>query len=201
MNTCKTCRYISWRREEGCRTCLCGEGTKHVYPTDAACEQYEPHTREFFQRVVHADRRIAAMAEQCAHYRELAMRATGNMQALRMSGTQWRSKVEDGVVHLVDLIDEIDRQAEALCAQRREVQSVIDALDDPQAKEVLELRYLGGMNWNDIALRMHYEMAQIHRIHRRALTLAQQEIEERAKRLEKRPEKTEQQFTAYGLTP
>lgn len=180
MNTCKTCRYISWRKEDGCRMCMHGNAGKLVNPLDPACEDYELHTREFFQRVTNADRRIAAMAEQCEHYRELAMQATGSAQAIRVGGTKRRSKVEDGVVNLLDLIGAIDACALQLRTWRDEAVEVIDALDDPQAKEVLELRYFSALGWTEIALRMHYEIAQVHRIHRRALLLAAAEIERKA---------------------
>ena len=179
MNTCRTCRYFSWRRDEnGCRMCTRAGGVA-VDATDSACVYYKQHTREFFQRVANADRRLSAMAQQCEHFRELAMQATGNLQAIRVGGTRQRSKVEDGVVNLVDLVREIDERAKELRAWRDEAVSVIDALDDPQAKEVLELRYLCTMGWNEIALRMHYEIAHVHRIHRRALALAQAEIDRR----------------------
>lgn len=178
MNTCKTCRYLSWKREEGCRVCMRGGG-RRVNPLDAACEGYELHTREFFQRIANADRRLAAMAEQCEHFRDLAAQATGSAQAIRVGGTRRRSKVEDGVVNLLDLIDEIDACARNLRRWRDEAAAVIEALDDPQAKEVLELRYFSVLGWTEIALRMHYEIAQVHRIHRRALMLAAAEIERR----------------------
>lgn len=180
MNTCKTCRYISWRKEDGCRMCMREDGGRLVQPMDAACEAYEMHTREFFQRVTNADRRIAAMAEQCEHYRELAMQATGSAQAIRVGGTKRRSKVEDGVVNLLDLISAIDACALQLRTWRDEAAAVIAALDDPKAQEVLELRYFCALGWTEIAERMHYEIAQVHRIHRRALLLAAAEIERQA---------------------
>ena len=180
MNTCKTCRYLSRRRADGCKVCVYGNGERPVNMLDIACEAYELHTREFFQRITNAERRIAAMAEQCEHFRELAVQATGSTQAIRVGGTRRRSKIEDGVVNLLDLIDSIDHCALQLKRWRDEATEVIEALDDPQAKEVLELRYFSALNWTQIALRMHYEIAQVHRIHRRALQLAAVEIERRS---------------------
>lgn len=179
MNTCKTCRYIGWRRDgNGCRMCLRAQGVP-VGEGDAACSDYEMHARAYFQRVANADRRLSAMAMQCEHFRELAMQATGQLQAIRVGGTRRRSKVEDGVVNLIDLIDEIDAGAKQLRAWRDEAAELIGALDDPRAKEVLELRYFCAMGWNEIAVRMHYEIAHVHRIHRRALMLAQEEMDRR----------------------
>lgn len=180
MNTCKTCRYISWREENGGRMCTRMPQARKVNATNTACDAYQMHTREFFQRVCNANRRLEAMAEQCERYRDLAMRATGNMQALRVGGTNRRSKVEDGVINLIDILQEIDRHAGQLRKWRDEACAVIEALDDPLAKEVLELRYFNALGWGEIALRMQYEIAQVHRIHRRALELAQREIDRRA---------------------
>lgn len=171
--------------------CLREGRERCVKETDRACALYQAHTREFFARVVNADRRLAAMAEQCERYREMAMQATGSTQALRVGGTRHRSKVEDGVVNLLDILGEIEEQAQRLRTWREEASAVIEALDDPLAKEVLELRYFSDLPWGEIAKRMRYEIAQIHRIHRRALTLAQREIEAREKIAQKEQDDTQ----------
>ena len=43
------------------------------------------------------------------------------------------------------------------------------AVPDAAGREVLELRYLSGLTWVQIARRMGYEERQVRRIHQRAL--------------------------------
>ena len=50
-----------------------------------------------------------------------------------------------------------------------EIYGSINELDNEDEKQVLTLRYISGMKWEDIAKEMHIEWAQLHRIHSRAL--------------------------------
>lgn len=50
-----------------------------------------------------------------------------------------------------------------------EIYKSINDLKNEDEKNVLTLRYITGMKWEEIALQMHLEWAQVHRIHARAL--------------------------------
>lgn len=50
--------------------------------------------------------------------------------------------------------------------------ALIEAVPDAAGREVLELRYLSGLTWMQIARRMGYEERQVRRIHQRALQCA-----------------------------
>ena len=58
------------------------------------------------------------------------------------------------------------------CLSRKKVEELqffIDSLDDYQEMLVLEMRYLHFENWQDIALKLHYEERQVYRIHGKGL--------------------------------
>ncbi|WP_418715001.1 sigma factor-like helix-turn-helix DNA-binding protein [Blautia hydrogenotrophica] len=59
----------------------------------------------------------------------------------------------------------------------KEIRDHIERLEDENEKDVLVYRYVRNMKWEDIAVKMGYRWAQIHRIHARALKNLKVEIE------------------------
>ena len=50
-----------------------------------------------------------------------------------------------------------------------EVLTAVEAVPDEREREVLTLRYIECLKWEEIAVKMHVEWAQVHRIHAKAL--------------------------------
>ena len=48
------------------------------------------------------------------------------------------------------------------------IEKAIEDLN-PTERELMRLRYIDGADWNDVADTIHYEWAQTHRVHARAL--------------------------------
>lgn len=48
------------------------------------------------------------------------------------------------------------------------IEKAIESLN-PTERELMRLRYIDGADWNDVADTIHYEWAQTHRVHARAL--------------------------------
>lgn len=59
----------------------------------------------------------------------------------------------------------------------KEIKDRVECLGDENEKDVLVYRYIRGMKWEDIAVKMGYKWAQIHRIHSKALKNLKVEIE------------------------
>ena len=53
--------------------------------------------------------------------------------------------------------------------KQQEIRNRIERMEDENEKDVLTYRYLGGMKWEDIAVKMGYTWQHIHRIHSSAL--------------------------------
>lgn len=85
-------------------------------------------------------------------------------------------KAHDSEHDLSDYIVEVDallrtlqkRQAEAVVAYRQ-IEAAVERMEDPKEKELLRLRYLQDMKWEDVAERMTYDLRWIHRLHGKAL--------------------------------
>lgn len=66
---------------------------------------------------------------------------------------------------IADMLDERIRWINI----NEEIFNAINDLKDEDERQVLTLRYIAGMKWEKIAVEMHIEWAQVHRIHARAL--------------------------------
>ena len=92
------------------------------------------------------------------------------------------SLISDGMPHgtsLSDLsdyaakVDELERELtqkryDRICSFQR-VQSAIEAVEDEAEKDLLTYRYLRGMKWEEIAVKMGYSWRKIHYLHGDAL--------------------------------
>ena len=126
-------------------------------------------TKEYLSQAFRLDQRINSKLEQVSRLRGLATKATGSFQAERISGTSQHSPMESAVVKLIDLEYEINDDIDRLVDLKREMADLIGEIADPSHRILLELRYLGGNRWEDIALKMGYDLRWIYRLHGRAL--------------------------------
>lgn len=70
---------------------------------------------------------------------------------------------------LDELLVELKDQMEKRIRIRREITRKIESMQDETEKTVLRLRYIRWLRWEQIAERMGYGWAQVHRIHGKAL--------------------------------
>lgn len=123
-----------------------------------------------------ADRRDALQYE-LERLREATVRATGRLTATRLSGTPNHGGNEDAMLRVLDaearMLQVIEHIGETLTARL----ALIERLTDERHKTLLTLRYIAGMNWEQIGYRLHYERTQVFEIHGQALREAQTVLE------------------------
>lgn len=128
--------------------------------------------RAYLRGVRSQYRYVQTLTLRAERYREMAMRATGRTDALRLSGTARRSKVEDNVLAMVDIRRDIEKQIQAFSKEARRAEKLISRLPDPKHRTVLQLRYLSNMTWEEIAEQMGYTLRWVHQLHSDALDRA-----------------------------
>ena len=67
------------------------------------------------------------------------------------------------------LMDVYQLKLENLVICQLKIERAIESLD-PTERELIRMRYIDGAEWAEISDTLHYEWAQTHRIHARALT-------------------------------
>ena len=125
--------------------------------------------KEYLYQAFKLDQKINSKLEQVAALRELAGKATACIHAQRISGTVTRSPMENAVLRLIDLEHEINQDIDKLVDLKQEMSCLINKISNEGFKVLLELRYLSGNSWEDIAEMMGYELRWVYRLHGKAL--------------------------------
>ena len=125
--------------------------------------------RMMLRDVRHSQRRTLTLCARAEKYREMAMQATGRTDAIRVSGTGERSKVEKYILELWDVHNELQQEIAQLMEKSREAESQIGRIADERYRAVLELRYLCGHTWEEIAERTSFTLRWVHKLHKEAL--------------------------------
>lgn len=61
-----------------------------------------------------------------------------------------------------------DEKRGALAAKLTRIENAIECLE-PIERQVLRLRYIEGLEWHQVAARVHYSLSDVHRKHSHAL--------------------------------
>lgn len=81
----------------------------------------------------------------------------------------WKSDLSGHMVRLERLEKEKEKEIRNMMRSYERVERAINNLDDMQEKDVLFYRYIKGMNWLEVAGKMHYSERWVHMTHGKAL--------------------------------
>ena len=79
------------------------------------------------------------------------------------------SEMADLIAELIDLKEQYIRQYKTLLAEQKRIENAIESLDSPTQKALMRYKYIDGLTWEEVAVNIHYEWAQMHRLHAKAL--------------------------------
>lgn len=68
------------------------------------------------------------------------------------------------VVKIVDLSKLLEAKQESLNFRRKQIEAAIDKLD-PREQALIRLKYIYGLNWEQVAKELNYSVRQATRIH------------------------------------
>ena len=128
--------------------------------------------KEYLRQARHLKKKIEYRQNQIIELQSMAGRTTGSYEALRVSGTSSRSKVEDAIIRMDAVAEKLAKDMDAFAAIYLEISAVIDAIENETYKELLTLYYLCFMTWEEVAVKMHYSYKWVHVLHSQALRAA-----------------------------
>ena len=77
--------------------------------------------------------------------------------------------MSDTIAKIVDLQNDSYKLILSRLEKREQAMLIIAQIEKTELRTVLMRRYIIGEDWNDIAAAMHYEVAQVFRLHSEAL--------------------------------
>ena len=125
--------------------------------------------KEFLRRARTVDRRVDEATERVERIR-------ARLEAGRMSSVTGmpRGGVQDWTAtadRLIELEKDVSARIREMCKLKRLAQEAIDRVEEARLKEVLELYYIDGYSWEQVAQRMELDKRWVFRLHGRALLL------------------------------
>jgi DNA-directed RNA polymerase specialized sigma subunit len=128
------------------------------------------NAKEYLSQAIRLDQMIAIKLEQLETLQSLTTKVTSSFTEDRVSsGHREKSKMENSIVKVLDLENEIKADFNRLVDLKKDIQNTINKMDDINQQLLLELRYLGGKGWDEIAASMGYDPRTVYRIHGKAL--------------------------------
>jgi DNA-directed RNA polymerase specialized sigma subunit len=140
-------------------------------------EESTVNAKEYLSQAFKLDQRINSKLEQMALLRDLAVKTTSAMQTDKVQGIKQRSPMENALVKLMSLEEEINADIDQLIDLKRDLSNFIAEIESPSHRLLLELRYLGGSTWEEVAAVMGYDLRWTYRLHRKALKEANERLE------------------------
>ena len=123
--------------------------------------------KEFLRRARGIDRRIAESEERARRIR--ARLEAGRQSHLtgmpRGGGADWTETAD----RLIELERRINAQTREMARLKVLALDAIAAVEHPQEREALELYYVDGYSWEDVAALMGLDLRWVYRLHGRGL--------------------------------
>ena len=124
--------------------------------------------KEFLRRARSVDRRVDEASERVERLRERL--EAGRMSRLtgmpRGGSGDWTQTAD----RLIELEQAVNQRTRELVRWKLAAIDAIRQVEEPRLAEVLELYYIDGLTWEQVAQRMGLDQRWVYRLHGRALT-------------------------------
>ena len=124
--------------------------------------------KEFLNQYLNAEKEIGIKLDQIARLRELSTKITQTLTPDKVKSNS-ENRLESSVSKIVDIEREIGASIDQLERTRFQVESVINSVPNVNQRNVLRLRYISGMKWEQIAVKLNYDYRWVLRLHGKAL--------------------------------
>jgi len=113
-----------------------------------------------------------ALATKMEYYREMAVKVTGSWNDMPHA-TDNTGKQERYVIQLVDIQRMFAKELDELTKLQKQAREIINRIDVPEQRAVLELYYMmGGLKWEDVASMLKTSLRHVYRLRDEALKKA-----------------------------
>ena len=123
--------------------------------------------KEFLRRARSVDRRVDEAQERVERLR--ARLEAGRMSSVtgmpRGGGNDWTETAD----RLIELEQVVNQRTRELVRWKLAAIDAIRAVEEPKEAEAMELYYIDGYNWEQVAKRMNVDVRTVHRWHGQGL--------------------------------
>ncbi len=127
--------------------------------------------KEFLSQATSIDTMIKSKLEQLEKSKSLSMKVISNLKGNRIDVSDEKNNevVENIIVKMKNfentLKDDIDRYVDL----KREIEDTVNLTSDVNYRLILQLRYIAGKPWDEIADTLGYDLRTVYRLHTKAI--------------------------------
>ena len=135
--------------------------------------------KDFLNQAFLIDQRIRSKSEQIQSLNEIATSCSATLTGMPRNPNRGGSRMADAVCKMIDLENEIAKDMDRLIEVKREIVTVINAVDDVVLRTLLEKRYLCGATWEEISVDLCFNRRWTFRLHDKALEAVQKILDQK----------------------
>ena len=125
--------------------------------------------KELLNVYIKAKKRFDRISDTMLEVMSYATKITPLLSDMPKGGNGSGNKIERAIERLDSLADDLEEQAVRMRESMKQVQSAIQTIPDETLQLLLELRYINGYTWEQIAVEMDYSYQWVCTLHGRAL--------------------------------
>lgn len=129
-------------------------------------------------RIMHIE--IDQITKELQRWQDLATRISPSYSDMPHGGGS--DRVQTAAVEVAELTDKLNRKLHQAIMVQENIKKLLESLDDIKLRQLMSYRYINGMRWEEIAVRMDFNYRWVLRLHRKALNqISEQAIESHIK--------------------
>ncbi len=132
-------------------------------------KQFE--VKEYLSSLRFAEKMIEIKLEKIEETRDLALRVNQALNPVKVQGGQRKNIVEEVAIKVAGLTQQLEKQVDEYKELQNNVFELISEIPNKVQQEILELRYIHFMKWEDIVKNVSYESRYVLKLHMRALDI------------------------------
>ena len=131
-------------------------------------------------RIMHIE--IDQITKELQRWQDLATRISPSYSDMPHGGGS--DKVQTAAVEVAELTDKLNQKLHQAIMVQENIKKLLESLDDIKLRQLMSYRYINGMRWEEIAVRMDFNYRWVLRLHRKALNqISEQAIESHIKKV------------------
>lgn len=129
-------------------------------------------------RIMHIE--IDQITKELQRWQDLATRISPSYSDMPHGGGS--DRVQTAAVEVAELTDKLNQKLHQAIMVQENIKKLLESLDDIKLRQLMSYRYINGMRWEEIAVRMDFNYRWVLRLHRKALNqISEQAIESHIK--------------------
>lgn len=116
-------------------------------------------------RIMHIE--IDQITKELQRWQDLATRISPSYSDMPHGGGS--DRVQTAAVEVAELTEQLNEKIHQAIMVQENIKKLLESLDDIKLRQLMSYRYINGMRWEEIAVRMDYDYRYVLKLHGKSL--------------------------------